>query len=214
MKKFSVVVVFVAFALTAIAQTPPDQPRFKGHVIGETVAEFLSVARDRDRHLTRDWCKLVLSGPSKHGNDVVADSLRDMELERCRNIDRVIQTGEGTILSSSAVELGMSGSATFQDGRFVMLRFEAEDTFDHVVADISNKVKKEASLATIPYQNGFGAHFDCPAAGWSTASIDARIEQKPPSSYPSTLIEVSVWDHSWAVSAAKKAEQNRKSSVD
>ena len=169
-----------AFSINAVAQTPP----LKGHVIGESIQQFLS---ESDYLATRlslcrglkdpksarkqrlDWniCQQLI-GAVDHNGLAIVDS-------NCY-ADRMPPTADH-IQGTSLRCLGYEGKAIFLEGKLAAMRVKLVDPWGYVLTDLVKAFGPPTHEGQTTLQNAFGAQFILSNATWTTDKFNLKAEE-------------------------------------
>jgi hypothetical protein len=186
-----------------------SSPTVKGHRVGESFNEYLSIAKGSPENAARTLtdCAALL-------NDRKLRKKRESEVDGCLKITKI---ADG---QTALIQDGLNGFM-FVSKKLVMVKLTIMEPFDKVKRDLVEKYGPPDKEEEVRYQNGFGAVFVHPRATWEKrpdvmveVSEDAKpvVEGTPnfPTIYP---ITVNIMDQSWAKSLTEK-EQKQPNSID
>ena len=169
-----------AFSIKAVAQTPP----LKGHVIGESIQQFLS---ESDYLATRlslcrgikdpksarkqrlDWnsCQQVIGAVDSKGVAIVDSNCY---------ADRMPPTAD-RLQGTSLRCLEFKGKAIFSDGKLAAMRVNLDDPWSLVLADLIKVFGPPTHEGQTTLQNLYGAQFIVSNATWNTDKFHLKAEE-------------------------------------
>jgi hypothetical protein len=119
---------------------------FKGHLIGEGVADFLRIEPEAQQEV--DVCR---QHPARHSCDRLLAALK--------------AEGRAEISTTNAFNFVLDG------GKLVKLTMLVDKPLDQAIADLTQKFGRETKAATLPAQNGAGAKWSNTLCVWDTPSV-------------------------------------------
>ena len=135
------------------AQAPDSSAaNFKGHLIGEGLAEFLSMEPDAQQEV--DVCR---ARPARHSCD--------------RLIAALDRGDRAEISTSGAINFVLDG------GKLVKLTMLVDKPFDAATSDLSQKFGPQTSASVLASQNALGAKWNNQLHVWDTPSIYITLYQ-------------------------------------
>ena len=209
------VVLFLALgALTGSHVRAHNAPAFKGHAMGETVADFLAIEA---RHplikssvpLTLADCEAVVADPKseKKAKSRLGYARETDLLGRCQRLLKLRDGQDGYV---SPELFGVTNTGQFSGGRLVGLSIYVsliDISYKEVRDDLQQKLGPPTQEGQTTYQNGLGAKFDFPWATWRDGKTFADLKQEEQDS-----VMVSIVDGEWQ--GKQKKEEKRPSSLD
>jgi hypothetical protein len=177
MKKIISIGVLFLSTVCAAGQVPP----IKGHVLGETMQQFLTVSSVMRRlvaHCRTNPNELLTDPHASVENGDVPPSCQDL----LNAVD-----GKGTIaFTEDFADVYMAphffefcGEVEFSDGRLDMLNICLTDPWSDVYSSLIKKFGNPTSTDTIEMQNGYGAIFYYPEATWEKPGYQVKASEKP-----------------------------------
>ena len=221
--KLIVSVMLLAIATISTAQSPSQGPTVKGHRIGETLLEYLTVTKGSTEaaQFAIDDCVSLLANPKTQKRySKTANSIDDSDLRFRREVDQcsaatAISTGKTDIMRD---ELQMY---TFESAKLVAMQLTILDSFAKVTQDLAAKFGPPDAVEDVRFQNAFGASFVHPRAIWKP---DARPAGIVASESPDPIIDTPGIPKIYAITVVIEAreyaekllakERNRPSSLD
>jgi hypothetical protein len=211
----------------ALAPPPPTNAQetkngapisVKGHMLGETIAEFILKAPGKDKYISLaqkiNDCRLGFNNKgvrlkrvtvveptgglsTKHEVDYSPNYDASFSNKiNCEDIIGAVDSGARAVVDSPGdAEKGwVPGQATLDRGKLVafVLYFRTETTSaEKVNHDIAEKFGLPTSQHVDTFQNGFGARFEIPRLVW--VRDDAVIVSRALSTHPADTLEVIFW---------------------
>ena len=211
----------------ALAPPPPAKAQetknkapigVKGHMLGETISEFILKAPGKDKYISLvqkiNDCRLGFNNKgirlkrvtvveptgglsTKHEVDYSPNYDASFSNKiNCEDIIGAVDSRARAVVDSPGdAEKGrVTGQATLDHGKLVafVLYFRTEATSaEKVDHDIAEKFGLPTSQRVDTFQNGFGAHFEIPRLVW--VLDDAVIVSRALSTHPADTLEVIFW---------------------
>jgi len=208
------VLLFLALgALSGAHVLAQNAPTFKGHAMGETVADFLAIeARhpliENSVPLTLADCEAVVADPKseKKAKARLGYTREKDLLGDCRQLLKLRDGQDGDL---SPLLFGVTNPGHFSGGRLVGLIIFVpllDISYKEVRDDLQQKLGPPTKEGQRTYENGLGAKFDFPWATWRGGKIFADLTQEKQDS-----VMVSIEDGEWR---GKQKEEKRPSSLD
>ena len=192
-ERAAMLVAIAVFTTSVFAQPAPT---FKGHQIGESVMDFLTVEA---RHPLIDGLPVIPKCETK----------KELKSDQCKVLAE-LQSGVDKYLAPAYFNVSNTGH--FIGGKLVEISFSVyslEASAPQVITDLTKKMGEPTEQGIAQYQNGFGATFNFPWAMWTTESITVLAKQSERDS-----IAVSVSNTSWFEKQTEKQEASRRNSTD
>lgn len=142
-----------------VANGSTDPSAIKGHVLGETLTEYLQRNASDSNYYNMCRDKLI-----KHPKD-----------KPCNAFVAVIQDPSGNLEVHGGYDCD---TYTFNQGRLIRMDIYLVSEFAPVEADMIRRFGEPAKRDERVMQNGFGATFHYPKSAWITSTIGAILEDK------------------------------------
>jgi hypothetical protein len=176
-----------AFLALCIFVTVPASaqaaPSLKGHVLGETIQQFLSTSSLLTSHLAS--CRALKDPRAAQRQDVDWDSCQRLINAVNNNGNFKITSSECSAMNTrtymmSAKCLEFDGEADFLDGKLSSMRIDLLNPWDDVYKDLKTKFGSPNSTGDEQFENGYGATYRGSNAAWKAESFSlvAREEVK------------------------------------
>lgn len=201
-----------AIICSAMSLGQENAPSIRGHHIGESVSEFLSIAAASGKLVS---CHDLLADP-KLPKRMSKDATLKLQVDDCIEIANVIRTGTGQV-GSGQIPLGVAGHSIFDHDKLVEIELDfwnfpsirSQYSFETVLRDFASKFGSPSREWSDNFQNGFGAQFSYRRALWKTQSVIVSLRELQDDS--ATAI---VQDRSREEQIERDAEASRKSVLD
>ncbi len=212
MTKFYIAIVLLALSFPGAAQSKPAPNasiggqglRIKGHVIGETGAEFLKAEPQVQKDLNE--CHADPKGQNVYISEEAYRSICGSEINALEN------NGDGTI-QISGEDVGDVAEWRFEGGLLTVVSISLCCEYHAIRDDLSKRIGATPSESKSVYQNGFGARWAARTAVWMTRKYHAKLfENNDPTSedrYSVVTIETRK-----SYDAAQIKEKNKPSPLD
>jgi hypothetical protein len=210
----NVALFFALGMLSSVQARAQSAPTFKGHTIGETLADYLTIEARHpliENHLPLmlSDCEPVVADPKteKKARARLGYTKEKDLLGTCQRLLKLRDGEEGSVIPDV---FGVSNPGEFSGGRLVSLMFYltlgADLTSKEIRDDMQRKLGPPTHEGQETYQNGFGGKFDFPWAVWDAGKTSATFKQQDRDS-----VVVVVWDTEWQ---KKQKKEERPSSLD
>jgi hypothetical protein len=192
-----------ALSQASSATLAPAPIEIRGHRVGETILQFLTVEKAQDK-LThcRDQLldstlvarvtalKQCMSQPLRKGcMNFLADAelqTASAEMEECLRVASVINGGSEK-LGAKVLNMSLPGSASFDHGKLVEMDLDFWNLpgngrsfaggYDAVLLDFIAKLGTPTKVWSDEFQNGFGARFSYRRAAWETDAVTVLLTE-------------------------------------
>jgi|ERR1700685_177482 len=215
MKTFAIVTLIT----TALLSSAQDSPTIKGHKIGESFTDYLTIESCGTENAARDLtgCAELLNNPKQRRK-------QEYRAEACQRIAEIARNQTQTLSAIQATEVfGISpfSEVEFVAQKLVMVKLARNDAFPKVERDLAEKYGPPDSQEQVPYENGFGAVFLHPRASWVKRPDVMIIANEDPFTTPCSalgdcrvlpiegvnVVRIVIMDRSYSESLAQKEQQ-------
>jgi hypothetical protein len=194
----------IAVTLLASAQ---DSPTIKGHKIGESVNDYLTIENGGAENAARVLadCAALLSNPKQQRK-------QEYRAETCRQTANALD-GQTVVFGGTFAFM----QCQFASRKLVGIQLHMAQDFPKVERDLIDKYGHPDIEDQVSYQNGFGAVFLHPRASWVKRPDVIVIANEDPeatwgigsdgNTRETVKISVRITDRSYAESLAQKEQQ-------